>query len=173
MVKSMVTITVANKEWLESIMDVTRYGTEWKLYRVTAWVVSFVWNIRAKLRGKQKITYEFLHTDETEAACKVRIISAQEDLKKEKPFSELDKRFGIKETEVLRSYGRLEHVSISEEAKHPVILPKHHPVTRLMVESCHRQVLHGGTRTTLHSYQLIGIDESEILSQKFFRALQW
>ena len=82
----MVTITVANEEGLESIMDVTRYGTEWKLYRVTAWVVRFVWNISAKLRGKQKITNEFLHTDETEAACKMWIISAQEDLKKEKHF---------------------------------------------------------------------------------------
>ena len=53
-VKSMVTITVANDEGLESIMDVTRYGTEWKLYRVTAWVVRFVWSIRAILRGKQE-----------------------------------------------------------------------------------------------------------------------
>ena len=76
-VKSMVAITVANEEGLESIMHVTRYGTEWKLYRVIAWVVRFVWNIRAKLMGKQKITNEFLHTDKTEAACKMWITSAQ------------------------------------------------------------------------------------------------
>ena len=125
--KSIVTITVANEEGLESIMDVTRYGTEWKFYRITAWVVSFVWNIRAKRRGKQKIADKFLHTDETEAACKMWIISAQENLKKEKHFGELEKRFGIKETDrVLRCYGQLQHASLSEEAKHPVILPKHH-----------------------------------------------
>ena len=77
------------------------------------------------------------------------IISVQEDLKKEKHFGELEKRFGIKEVaRVLRCYGRLEHASLGEEAKHPGILPKHHPVTRLIIESCHRQVLHGGTRTT-------------------------
>ena len=110
--------------------------------------------IRAKLRGKQKISDEFLHTEETEAARKMWLISAQEDLKKEKHFPELEKRLGIKENDgILRCYGRLDHAVLGEEAKHPVILPKHHPVTRLIVDSCHRHVLHGGTRNTLAEFR--------------------
>ena len=82
------------------------------------------------------------------------IVSAQEDLKKEKHFGELEKRFGIKEIDgVLRCYGRLEHAGLSEEAKHPVIFPKHHPVTKLIIESCHRRVLHGETRTKLAEFR--------------------
>ena len=163
-VTSMVALDITDEDGLGSIMDVTRYGTLWKLFRITAWVVRFIWklfritawvvrfiwNIRAKLRGKQKISDEFLHTEETEAARKMWLISTQEDLKKEKHFPELEKRLGIKENDgILRCYGRLDHAVLGEEAKHPVILPKHHPVTRLIVDSCHRHVLHGGTRNTL------------------------
>ena len=151
---SMVALDITDEDGLGSIMDVTRYGTLWKLFRITAWVVRFVWNIRAKLRGKQKISNEFLHTEETEAARKMWLISAQEDLKKEKHFPELEKRLGIKENDgILRCYGRLDHAVLGEEAKHPVILPKHHPVTRLIVDSCHRHVLHGGTRNTLAEFR--------------------
>ena len=151
---SMVALDITDEDGLGSIMDVTRYGTLWKLFRITAWVVRFVWNIRAKLRGKQKISDEFLHTEETEAARKMWLISAQEDLKKEKHFPELEKRLGIKENDgILRCYGRLDHAVLGEEAKHPVILPKHHPVTRLIVDSCHRHVLHGGTRNTLAEFR--------------------
>ena len=151
---SMVASDITDEDGLGSIMDVTRYGTFWKLFRITAWVVRFVWNIRAKLRGKQKISDEFLHTEETEAARKMWLISAQEDLKKEKHFPELEKRLGIKENDgILRCYGRLDHAVLGEEAKHPLILPKHHPVTRLIVDSCHRRVLHGGTRNTLAEFR--------------------
>ena len=151
---SMVALDITDEDGLGSIMDVTRYGTLWKLFRITAWVVRFIWNIRAKLRGKQKISDEFLHTEETEAARKMWLISAQEDLKKEKHFPELEKRLGIKENDgILRCYGRLDHAVLGEEAKHPVILPKHHPVTRLIVDSCHRHVLHGRTRNTLAEFR--------------------
>ena len=53
----------------------------------------------------------------------------------------------------MRCYGRLDLAVLGEEAKHPVILPKHHPVTRLIVDSCHRHVLHGGTRNTLAEFR--------------------
>ena len=100
------------------------------------------------------ISEEFLNTEETEAARKMWLISAQEDLKKEKHFPELEKRLGIKENDgILRYYGRLDHAVLGEEAKHPVILPKHHPVTRLIVDSCHRCVLHGRTRNTLAEFR--------------------
>ena len=152
-VTSMVALDITDEDGSGSIMDITRYGTLWKLFRITAWVVRFVWNIRAKLRGKQKISDEFLHTEETEAARKMWLISAQEDLKKEKHFPELEKRLGIKENDgILRCYRRLDHAVLGEEAKHPVILPKHHPVTKLIVDSCHRHVLHGGTRNTLAEF---------------------
>ena len=98
-VTSMVALDIIDEDGLGSIMDVTRYGTLWKLFRITAWVVRFIWNIRAKLRGKQKISDKFLCTEETEAARKMWLISAQEDLKEEKHFPELEKRLGIKEND--------------------------------------------------------------------------
>ena len=95
-VTSMVALAITDEDGLGSIMDITRYGTLWKLFRITAWVVRFVWNIRAKLRGKQKISDEFLHTEETEAARKMWLISAQEDLKKESTSLNLRRGFALK-----------------------------------------------------------------------------
>ena len=45
--------------------------------------------------------------------------------------------------------GRLENSDLSEDARKPIILPKEHGLTKLIVEQCHRKVLHSGLRATL------------------------
>lgn len=46
---------------------------------------------------------------------------------------------------ILRVGGRLEHSDLPIDQKHPMILPPHHHVTRLIVEMCHRDAGHSGT----------------------------
>ncbi|XP_051159301.1 uncharacterized protein LOC127280387 [Leptopilina boulardi] len=61
---------------------------------------------------------------------------------------------------ILRVGGRLKHSSLDYESKHPAILPKDSPLTRLLIADAHSRTLHGGTQLTLthlrNSYWIIG-----------------
>ena len=46
---------------------------------------------------------------------------------------------------VLRLSGRLANAAISEEAKHPAILPPHHHITKLLIWHFHQKTGHSGT----------------------------
>lgn len=45
--------------------------------------------------------------------------------------------------------GRLQNASMSFSSKHPILLPKKHHLTLLIVQSAHRRVQHNGVRETL------------------------
>lgn len=61
---------------------------------------------------------------------------------------------------LLRVGGRLHHTRLDPEFKHPYILPKSSPLTKLIIADAHLQTLHGGTQITLaytrQSYWIIG-----------------
>ncbi|XP_046388857.1 uncharacterized protein LOC124157853 isoform X1 [Ischnura elegans] len=50
---------------------------------------------------------------------------------------------------LLKVGGRLKHSLLSEDEKHPLIIPSDHPLTRLIIEDCHKRTLHGGVQLTL------------------------
>ena len=49
----------------------------------------------------------------------------------------------------LRIEGRLEEADLPTDAKHPVILPSRHPLTRLVILNCHQEIAHAGIQYTL------------------------
>lgn len=49
---------------------------------------------------------------------------------------------------IMRVGGRLRHAPVSDEVKHPIILPNHHHVTNLVVRHYHALVGHSGSGTT-------------------------
>ncbi|XP_026474282.1 uncharacterized protein LOC113377981 [Ctenocephalides felis] len=49
----------------------------------------------------------------------------------------------------LRVGGRIENADVSYEQKHPIILPKKHYVTRLLLKQEHERLMHAGTQTVL------------------------
>ncbi|XP_018377652.1 PREDICTED: uncharacterized protein LOC108770515 [Trachymyrmex cornetzi] len=55
----------------------------------------------------------------------------------------------IDELGLLRVGGRLQHANLNADAKHPFLLPKQSPLTRLIIADAHLQTLHGGTQITL------------------------
>ena len=61
---------------------------------------------------------------------------------------------------LLRVKGRLEHSSLPEAAKHPIILAATHPIAKLIIRAEHLRVLHSGPTLTLSSlstrFHLIG-----------------
>ncbi|XP_070525005.1 uncharacterized protein [Cardiocondyla obscurior] len=55
----------------------------------------------------------------------------------------------LDERGVLRVGGRVRHALVPLDQRHPVILPRDSGWTRLLVDACHRRVLHGGVQLTL------------------------
>jgi len=51
--------------------------------------------------------------------------------------------------EFLRVGGRLKHSTMSEEKKHPILIPRHHVFTRLLIDSEHFKYLHAGSSLLL------------------------
>jgi hypothetical protein len=55
----------------------------------------------------------------------------------------------IDDTGLLRVGGRLKNAPLKYDQKHPLLLPKNHSVTNVLIESIHKQQLHGGCQTTI------------------------
>ena len=49
----------------------------------------------------------------------------------------------------MRCSGRLQNSDLEQETQYPVIIPRDHHFTRLVIEECHRKVKHSGVRSTL------------------------
>lgn len=50
---------------------------------------------------------------------------------------------------IFRVSGRIKHVLLAYDEKHPIILPSKSLLTSLIIDSCHSRVLHGGVQQTL------------------------
>ena len=54
------------------------------------------------------------------------------------------------ESGLLKVGGRLTHAQLPESQKHPVILPRNHPITRLIIREEHVNRMHAGINATLY-----------------------
>ena len=72
--------------------------------------------------------------------------ASRNNLKKNSSIYKLDP---VLESGLLRVGGRLEHAPIENDAKHPIILPKRHHVTKLIIEYFHHASAHSGIEYTL------------------------
>ena len=110
----------------------------------------------------------------------IRLIEAGKALPKSNNLASLCPFIG--DDKILRVGGRLKNADISYDGKHPVILPGHHNVTRMLVEWTHRKNGHVGVEhvlALLHaSYWIVGARRSikSVLRRCFFceikRAMQ-
>ncbi|XP_045503995.1 uncharacterized protein LOC123700724 [Colias croceus] len=67
----------------------------------------------------------------------------------------------IDERGILRVGGRLQNASLADTTKHPIIIPSHQHITRLLVNEAHTKTLHGGIQLMLTyirtKYWVIGV----------------
>ena len=134
---------------IAEVIDVNNYSTLQRLVRVTAWIRRFVDNAKASAKQEEKGA-ERLGVDELKCAESEWLKTVQSDLKKQDNFKQLVSELGIKEDrDILRCEGRLVNSDLESEARKPVVLPRQHRFTRLVVEECHQRVHHSGVRATL------------------------
>ncbi|XP_045022925.1 uncharacterized protein LOC123466896 [Daphnia magna] len=98
--------------------------------------------LRAGLDCCIKMVQKSAFASEINALAKGNQIGRDSPLRKLSPFLDSD---GL-----LRVGGRLQHATMNEDAKHPVILPHHHKLTRLIIVNTHESRFHDSTERTLY-----------------------
>ena len=79
------------------------------------------------------------------------LLAAQLHLVKEKTFPMWKKQFGLylDDEGLWRCRGRLENAALLIAARHPVLLPKYHSLTVLVIRDAHERLMHNGVRETV------------------------
>ncbi|GIY59832.1 reverse transcriptase [Caerostris darwini] len=144
-----------------------KYSSLSKLKRVTAYCLRFVNNCR---NSKDKVT-GFLNTSELNTAMNVLIKSVQfiefnneiNALKRNQALSCRSKILSLNpfldNSGILRVGGRLRHTNIAYGHKHPILLPKRHILTDLIVRHYHEILLYAGSQlvqSIQEQYWIIG-----------------
>ena len=144
-------------KWKGTRLDPERFSDWFKYLRVVAYVIRFIQNSSkvAKVRGP--LTVEEVNdaeimvlrqvqqesfSDELSQVCKGEALSTSSKISPISPSLGSDG--------VLRGNSRLRLADhIAWEARHPIILPRKHPVTKLIVERLHKDSNHSGTNQVL------------------------
>lgn len=134
-----------------------RFSSMSKLIRVIAYVLRFSYNLKTR---NKPLSGNLSCTELNQAHdCIIKLVQDQafhEDIHYLKNHGQLPKSSKlhslhpfIDNNGLLRVGGRLTNSSLKYETKHPLILPKSHFITQLIIESTHSQQLHGGCQTTM------------------------
>ena len=142
-------------DFLHSV--ISRFSSVTKLKRVTAWILRFVNNARGKReRGKLKI-YELNN------AINVWIRLVQRE-SFEREIGQLKKGEGVSinsrlislcpfldKDGLIRVGGRLGRSALTYDVKYPIVLPKNHKLTQMLIQAEHLKLLHAGPQAVLAS----------------------
>ncbi|XP_026317449.1 uncharacterized protein LOC113228388 [Hyposmocoma kahamanoa] len=140
------------KQLLERHSSITRAT------RCLAWVLRFVARIRHKVQACSD--EHLINTEISDAATRILKQTQREyfsedinSLRKNgSPHSRsklLNLTPHLDENGILQVGGRLQNSNLSDEAKHPAILPHTSRLTELIIDHAHKKTLHGGVRLTL------------------------
>ena len=126
------------------------FGDLQKLIRVTAYVPRAVERFKTK-RTLQANVSDTLSPQEISAAELLWITHVQGELSQQGDYSTLKKQLGVfcDEKGVWRCGGRLQNADIPYAARHPILLPRSHHFTSLVVLDAHIRVCHNGVKETL------------------------
>ena len=150
-------VAVADMRTETSPLDqlINHYGEYYKLLKATAWWLRFVqW-----LRSRREKMAQPLSSDEIKVAEQVLVKHVQvssfhkeiDCLLQGRPVSQSSSLLSLDPRlmdGLLVVGGRLRHADISYRSRHPIILPKRHPFSRLVMLSVHNRA-HLGAEWTL------------------------
>ncbi|GBM01529.1 hypothetical protein AVEN_202404-1 [Araneus ventricosus] len=148
--------TVSENQIEEDLIK--RYSSFSKLIRVTAWCLRFLHNCKLTSKNRKK---DHLSVFELQIATKLLVKSIQmkefqfeiKYLKKKQYLPKNNKLLSLNvfldKEDLLRVGGRLNLSELPDSQKHPLLLPKTHHFTDLVIEYFHKKSLHSGVQTTL------------------------
>ena len=137
---------------------ITRFSSWSKLKRAVAWILRYKAFLRhkddAQSVRKDYLTAEELKEAEFEIIKHVQRNAFPEEMRNDERkgsssrSNTLDKLNPIKVEGVLRVGGRLGKSPLTDDVKHPVILPHDHHVTSLLISHYHQDIGHSGAGMT-------------------------
>ena len=141
---------------LESVMDISRYGSMRKLIRVTGLVIKFVDLLKSKTTSKSE-TFNAVNLKRAEEAWVRSIQLNSFPNEYGKLISENNVVYKsqlilfLTENKLIRCRGRLNEAKLPAHMKNPLLLPTRHPFTDLIINERHQRVHHNGVQQTLAS----------------------
>ena len=133
---------------LESIIPCEDYSDVQRLFRVTAYVLRFVGNLKRKLENAN-LVYK-IQKDEVGVSKELWYKEVQRPILQDSKFKQFEVSLSLYTDErgVLRSGGRIHNASLPHDAKFPILLPKNSHFTNLIIRASHEKVMHNGVRDT-------------------------
>ena len=148
------TVLLTNiSEGIGNIISLNAFSRINKLFRLTALVL--------KAMGKMRRS-EATEIGYRRKAEQLWIKEAQKAVVKDRLFQEWKVQFALFEGKdgIWRCRGRLGNSNMTEESKYPILLPRQHHLTQLVIVKAHERVMHNGIRDTLtevrSQYWIIG-----------------
>ena len=126
-----------------------------KLFRVTAFVLRFINNVKKKIKKKEIILKSHVTTIEMSEANLLWSRENQSELKQSKNYLEIKNMLNLHEDDdmLIRSYSRLKNAKIPFDSKAPIMLDRNHKLTELLILCSHHKVLHRGVKQTLTEFR--------------------
>ena len=137
-------MAIGRQDTIRDLIQCDRFSALHKLLRVTAYV------LKAVSRFKGEISTALTPPDIANAEH-LWITQAQMELVQQKDYKTLKNQLNLflDDRGLLRCGGRLQNAEIPYATKYPIILPRSHPFTALIVQDSHRRVCHNGVKETL------------------------
>ena len=134
---------------VQKLVNFENFSSMDRLVRVIAWCKRFIHNYLCKKKEDRNL--EELSAEECEHSRKLCIQSVQGELKSESGFSKRAESLGLYDDEdgFMRCRGRIGKAKIPFTTRFPILLPRNHHVTELVIREAHEKVYHNGVKETL------------------------
>ena len=137
-------LATEEKAGISQVMNCKDYSFIDRLFRVAAYVLRFVNRLKQSRRSLEVTTV--LSAQEISHAENLWIKESQYQLMGDRNFESWKTRLGLflDQTGLWRCGGRLSNADIPYSTKYPILLPRDHHLTTLIVKKAHEVVLHNG-----------------------------
>ena len=156
--KISLTMSVAEKSGVGSLIDIKQFSSCEQLLRTTACVLSFLGKLIRRLNDddtssgiEETEIYSHYTRKDLEKAEVMWLQEAQRGLIREEWKFQF--QLYTDEQGLWRCRGRLGNADLSFNTRHPILLPRSHAFTELVVRRAHFRVLHSGVKDTLTELQ--------------------
>ena len=119
------------------------------MLRVSGYVKRFISNLRRKHQNKE-MKVDPLNAEDIKIAENEWVKDAQATLEGQTDYNKYKKQLGVVSNEgILVCQGRMDLSDLAETAKKPILFPKNHKFSELIILDCHERVHHCKERATL------------------------
>lgn len=134
-----------------TIVKCENFSTLTRLLRVTGYALKFIDVLKAKRTKPGDTPSVALSARDISVAEAFWIKSSQQSLLEDERFQTWKMQFRMycDESGLWRCGGRLGNADLAGCETHPILLHSEHHFTALVVNYCHKKVMHGGVKDTL------------------------